>query len=272
MPADLQHAARLLDASSSPRLAISSMVGSRPSSCISFLRDVAQLAHRLDHVHRDADRAGMIGDGAGDRLANPPRRVGAELVAAAIFVLVDRPHQAGVAFLDDVQEATGRGCGTSWRSRRPDAGCRRTVCAWRLRTCCRSCGSARRACAGSRRLPARDLPGRRSSSWQTSRSSPGSLTFFSSSIRCSSSTILVLMRRELLHQRRDLAGAQRKLFEQLHRSGGGGGGCASCSSSSILLVLGCAERIPVVAVALEHLRGPMSRFSGMRWPIVPLSA
>src|SRR5206468_9961753 len=48
-----------------------------------LLRDVAELAHRLDHVHRDADRAGLVGDRPGDRLADPPRRVGAELAAAA---------------------------------------------------------------------------------------------------------------------------------------------------------------------------------------------
>ncbi len=70
-----------------------------------LLGDVAQLRHRLDHVDRDADGAGLVGDGPGDRLANPPGRVGAELVAAAIFVLVHRPHQAGVAFLDQVEEA-----------------------------------------------------------------------------------------------------------------------------------------------------------------------
>ena len=46
----------------------------------------------------------MIGNRAGDRLANPPRGVGAELEAAAIFVFIDRAHQAGVSFLDDVQE------------------------------------------------------------------------------------------------------------------------------------------------------------------------
>src|ERR1700677_1852566 len=35
----------------------------------------------LKHVDRDANRAGMIGHGPGDRLANPPRRVGGTLVA-----------------------------------------------------------------------------------------------------------------------------------------------------------------------------------------------
>ena len=68
------------------------------------MRDVPELAHRLDHVHGDADGAGMIGDGAGNGLANPPGRVGAELVAAPVLVLVHGAHQAGVAFLDDVQE------------------------------------------------------------------------------------------------------------------------------------------------------------------------
>jgi hypothetical protein len=68
-------------------------------------RDVPHAAHGLDHVHRNADRAALVGHGAGDRLANPPRGVGAELEAAAVLELVDRPHQAGVAFLDQVEEA-----------------------------------------------------------------------------------------------------------------------------------------------------------------------
>ena len=63
-----------------------------------------QLVDRLDHVHRDADRARLVGDRAGDRLANPPRRVGRELVAAAVLELLDGLHQADVAFLDQVQE------------------------------------------------------------------------------------------------------------------------------------------------------------------------
>src|SRR5438132_397744 len=40
-----------------------------------------ELVDRLDHVDRDADRARLIGNGAGDRLADPPGRVRAELVA-----------------------------------------------------------------------------------------------------------------------------------------------------------------------------------------------
>ncbi len=69
-----------------------------------LLGDVAELGHRLDHVDRDADRPGLIGDGAGDGLADPPRRIRAELVAAAILVLVHGPHQPGVPLLDQVEE------------------------------------------------------------------------------------------------------------------------------------------------------------------------
>jgi hypothetical protein len=66
--------------------------------------DAVELVDRLDHVHRDADGARLVGDRAGDRLADPPGGVGRELVAAAVFELVDRLHQADVAFLDQVEE------------------------------------------------------------------------------------------------------------------------------------------------------------------------
>ena len=55
-------------------------------------------------MHRDADGAGLIRDGARDRLPDPPRCVGRELVAAAVFELIDGFHQADIAFLDQVQE------------------------------------------------------------------------------------------------------------------------------------------------------------------------
>ena len=66
--------------------------------------DAQHLVHRLDHVHRDADRAGLVGDRTGDRLADPPRGVGGELEALRVVELLDRPHQAEVALLDEVEE------------------------------------------------------------------------------------------------------------------------------------------------------------------------
>ena len=66
--------------------------------------DAVQLVDRLDHVHGHADRARLVGDAARDRLADPPRRVGRELVAAAPVVLLDGAHEADVAFLDEVEE------------------------------------------------------------------------------------------------------------------------------------------------------------------------
>ena len=63
-----------------------------------------QLVDRLDHVHRDADRPRLVGDGAGDRLPDPPGGIGRELVAAAVLELLHRLHQADVPLLDQVEE------------------------------------------------------------------------------------------------------------------------------------------------------------------------
>src|SRR5262252_3489999 len=63
-----------------------------------------QLVDGLDHVHGDANGAGLVGDGAGDGLADPPRGVDGELVAAAVLELVHGLHEADVAFLDQVEE------------------------------------------------------------------------------------------------------------------------------------------------------------------------
>ena len=51
------------------------------------------------------NRAGLIGDRPRDGLTDPPGGVRAELKAAAVFVFIDRTHQAGVAFLDQIQKA-----------------------------------------------------------------------------------------------------------------------------------------------------------------------
>ena len=82
----------------------SSGVGSRPISCSIWRRGPDQLVDRLDHVHGDTDGARLVGDRAGDRLADPPGRVGRELVAAPVLELIDSLHQADIAFLDQVQK------------------------------------------------------------------------------------------------------------------------------------------------------------------------
>ena len=86
------------------RLAISSRRRFASQLLHQLARGADQLVDRFDHVHRDADGARLIGDGAGDRLPNPPRGIGGELVAAAVFELVDGFHQADVAFLNQVEE------------------------------------------------------------------------------------------------------------------------------------------------------------------------
>ena len=58
--------------------------------------------------------------------------------------------------------------------------------------------------------------------------------------------------RELLHQRRDLAGAERKLFQQLHAAAAAAAD-GQAQLVLILLALGFAQAVPVVAVAAEHL-------------------
>jgi len=63
-----------------------------------------KLVDDLDHVHRDTDGARLVGHRAGDGLADPPRRVGRELVALGVVELLDRTDQAKVAFLDQVEE------------------------------------------------------------------------------------------------------------------------------------------------------------------------
>jgi hypothetical protein len=63
-----------------------------------------ELVDLLDHVHRDADGAGLVGHRPGDRLADPPGGVGRELVALGVVELLDRADQAEVALLDQVEE------------------------------------------------------------------------------------------------------------------------------------------------------------------------
>src|SRR4051794_5681355 len=64
----------------------------------------ADLVQLLDDVHRDANRARLVGERAGDRLADPPGRVGRELEALAVVELLRGANQAERALLDEVEE------------------------------------------------------------------------------------------------------------------------------------------------------------------------
>ena len=76
-----------------------------PALLLQYLpRDAIQLVDGLDHVHRDADRPGLVRDGTGNGLADPPGRIRGELVPAPVFELVHRLHEADIAFLYQVEK------------------------------------------------------------------------------------------------------------------------------------------------------------------------
>ena len=109
-------------------LASSSGVGSRPRSWSSSRWMPAELVDDLDHVHRDADGAGLVGHGAGDGLADPPGGVGGELVALGVVELLDRADQAEVALLDQVQERhPAAGVALGQRHHQPQVGLQQVV-------------------------------------------------------------------------------------------------------------------------------------------------
>ena len=55
-------------------------------------------------MHRDADGAGLVCDGAGDGLTDPPGGVGGEAEAAVAVELFSGLDEADVALLDQVEE------------------------------------------------------------------------------------------------------------------------------------------------------------------------
>src|SRR6516162_3676245 len=63
-----------------------------------------QPADGLGHVHREADGAGLVGHGPGDRLPDPPGGIGGELVAPGVVEFLHAADQAEVALLDQVEE------------------------------------------------------------------------------------------------------------------------------------------------------------------------
>ena len=66
--------------------------------------DPADLVQLLDDVHGHADRARLVRERPGDRLADPPGRVGRELEALAVVELLRRADEPDRALLDQVEE------------------------------------------------------------------------------------------------------------------------------------------------------------------------
>ena len=56
------------------------------------------------HASRHADRAALLGDGATDGLAYPPRRVGGELVTPLVVELLHGADEAEVALLHEIEQ------------------------------------------------------------------------------------------------------------------------------------------------------------------------
>ena len=85
--------------------AISTASGSRPEPLHQLPFDVRDAVQLLHHVDGDADRPRLVGDRPRHRLADPPGRVGRELVAAPVVELLHRADQPEAALLDQVEEA-----------------------------------------------------------------------------------------------------------------------------------------------------------------------
>ena len=101
-------AERLIESTSSGSMPVTSAISSGGGLAAELGDELAlgaaDLVELLDDVDRDADRARLVGERAGDRLADPPRRVGRELEALAVVELLRRADEAERALLDEVEE------------------------------------------------------------------------------------------------------------------------------------------------------------------------
>ena len=66
--------------------------------------NLLDLVDGLDHMNGDADGAGLIGDGAGDCLTDPPCRIGGELEALGVVELLNSLDQTQIALLNQIQK------------------------------------------------------------------------------------------------------------------------------------------------------------------------
>ena len=104
---------------------------------VQLLRQLAaralHAANLLGDVHGQADRAALVGERAGDRLADPPGRVRRKLVAHLVVELLDGADQADVALLDQIEQRHA-GLRVVARDRHDEAQVRtRSACASRPR-------------------------------------------------------------------------------------------------------------------------------------------
>ena len=101
-------AERLIESTSSGSMPVTSAISSARRLAAELGHELAlgaaDLVELLDDVHRDADRARLVGERARDRLADPPGRIGRELEALAVVELLGRADQAERALLDQVEE------------------------------------------------------------------------------------------------------------------------------------------------------------------------
>ena len=65
--------------------------------------DLFDLVDGFYHVHRDADGSGLVGDGTGDGLANPPGSIGGKFKALGVVKLFHCLDKAQISFLDQVK-------------------------------------------------------------------------------------------------------------------------------------------------------------------------
>ena len=63
-----------------------------------------KLVDGLNHMHRNTDGTGLVGDSARDGLTDPPRGVRGELEALLVVELLDGANQTEVALLNQVKE------------------------------------------------------------------------------------------------------------------------------------------------------------------------
>lgn len=66
--------------------------------------NAGQLVDGFHHVHRDPDRPGLVGNGPGDGLTDPPGGIGGELESLGVVKFFHCLDQTAVAFLDQIQE------------------------------------------------------------------------------------------------------------------------------------------------------------------------